>query len=118
MSISSPSFSKVLSMFKMASRSFDILPSTVRVISCILVGCLAMHFLLEDNIFFPNVTVTAQAAANGSLQLCDEADHKDDLVLPAGLPARISPDQVNAALAGPENYKKFASSPILPPPKA
>ena len=105
-------------MSKMASQSIETLPGTAWAIFCILVGCLAMHFLLEDSVLFPDLAAPGQAAVDGSLQLYDEADHKDDLVMPAGHLARISPGQALPPFFSPEKHEKLADTPVLPPPKA
>ncbi len=105
-------------MSKMADISIQALPSSAWAIFCILVGCLAMHFLLEDSLLFPDLAAPVQAEAGGSLQLYDEADHKDDLAMPARQQARILPAQVQAAFSASEKHEILADSPVLPPPKA
>ncbi len=105
-------------MSKMANRAVETLPGAAWAIFCILIGCLSLHFLVEDSVLFPDLAASGQAEVDGSLQLYDETDHKDDLAIPAGQLARISPGQARPAFYCAEKHEKLNASPVLPPPKA
>ncbi len=105
-------------MFKMADLNARARPRYVWAIFCILVGCLATHFLVEDSILVPDLVAPDQAASGENPQFYDETDHKDDLVIPAGQLARITPSEVQTAFFDPEKYERLINSPVLPPPKA
>ncbi len=105
-------------MSKMASQVVETLPGAAWAILCILVGCLGLHFLVEDSVLFPDLAAPGQAEVDGSLQLYDEADHKDDLATPADQLARIAPGQARPAFFYAEKHEKLNASPVLPPPKA
>ncbi len=105
-------------MFEMASLHSQSWPRYVWAIFCILVGCLAMHFLVEDSVLIPDLAAPDQAASGGNPQFYDETDHKDDLVMPAGQLARISPGEIQTAFFDLAKHAKLADKPVLPPPKA
>ncbi len=105
-------------MFKMADLNSRAWPRCMQAIFCILVACLALHFLAEDSVLVAELAAPDQAASGENPQFIDETDHKDDLVIPAPQLARISPSEVQMAFISAENRKKLADSPVLPPPKA
>ncbi len=104
-------------MFKVVDPSSQIAPRITWAIFCILVGCLAMHFLLEDSVLVPDMAAMDLVAAGENPQIFDETEHKDDLVIPAGQLARISACEVQLAPGCNEKHEKLVNSPALPPPK-
>ncbi len=105
-------------MFEMASLYSRSWPRYAGAIFCILVGCLAMHFLVEDSVLVPELAAAGQAASGGNPQFYDETDHKDDLVMPAKQLARFSPGEARTAFFDLAIHEKLADKPVLPPPKA
>ena len=102
-------------MSRMASfRSLN-QPVAARWVLLILIGCLAMHFLIEDALL-----LSASVSTNpkfGEQQRYEEATHQDDLAAPIRLPERITNGDLLAGLAVTMPSPRQASSPIFPPPK-
>ncbi len=105
-------------MFKMANLNSHAWPSYTYAIFCILAACLALHFLAEDSVLVAELAAPDQPAAGENAQFYDESDDKDDLVMPAGQLAGITPSEIQRAFVSAENHEKLANSPVLPPPKA
>ena len=102
-------------MSRMAS--FPFLPQSKAVYwgLCILVACLAIHFLVENSLLLHTAASPESAWAN-PLSF-DQVTHQDDLVLPVQLPERMANKPVPAAYFWIVPVEKQAASPILTPPK-
>ncbi len=94
------------------------LPShaAIRVIFCILVVCLAAHFLVEDALLPISQSTAPNAAQAQHLNLSD-ADHQDDLAVLHFQPATLTDSSVPAVGAVPLPPETRPNFSILLPPK-
>ncbi len=104
-------------MFKMADLNSQAWPRFAWAILCILTACLALHFLAKDSVLAAEQAVPEPAASGENTQFYEEADDKDDLVMPAGQLAGIAPCEIQSEFFNAENHEKLANSPVLPPPR-
>ena len=102
-------------MSRMASFPFLPHAKAVRWGLCILIACLAMHFLVEDSLLLHTAASPESAQANPLSY--DQVTHQDDLVLPVHLPERIMNNAVPAAYFWIVPVEMQTESPILTPPK-
>jgi hypothetical protein len=101
---------------RVQQRWLPLLPVLVRVIFCILVGCLAAHFLV-DGLHLKEMGVLGQSSGADGFPNYAEIDHQDDLAIQAAPPARIAGDPVPPAFGWailPENRPAY---PIFHPPQ-
>ncbi len=94
------------------------LTSPARLALCILIGCLATHFLMEDSFLFSTLTAPDQAPGAASLLNLAEIEHLDDVVMPFDQPASVMGSDVSLAFTISFLEVNQARSPILRPPKA
>jgi hypothetical protein len=102
-------------MFRTVNFPFQRSFAGIQLVLCILIGCLSMHFLLEDT-----QLLTASASSN-TAQVSDfsydEMTHQDDLVILVSLPVNAAKNNIPSVTGWTMPFKKQFSSPILTPPK-
>ncbi len=89
----------------------------VRLVLCLLVGCLAVHFLVEDAFLFSGFAPLIQDTTNAEHPFFDEMEHQDDLAFQTSLPENIAGDGVPLRIAWAVLLKKQIAFHIFPPPK-
>jgi len=82
---------------------------------CVLIGCLGMHFLLEDTRLL--AVSPSSDLAQVSNQSYDEVNHLDDLVVLACLPVFLADRDAPAPTTWIVPLEKQTHFPILVPPK-
>lgn len=102
-------------MSKMVSPPFIHQAQAVRLVLCILIGCLAMHFLVEDALL--RFTFAPSDRVSASHLTYDELEHQNDLATPVRVPACVSLADDNNPYLMTVLFAKPALSPILTPPK-
>ncbi len=100
-------------MFAMASPVSSPSRRAVRIIFCILIACLAMHFLIEDALLPSGSAAIKMQNAN----FFEEAGHQDDLVLPVQPLHGIANNTAAPIPAGLPLAEFRVDLPILIPPK-
>lgn len=104
-------------MSRMARFPFQYQTGRIRIIICILVGCLAVHFLVEDSFLLTFFTSPDPIGTTANQLNYDEIDHQDDMVLPASISAQVLEHHIPQMFFGTVPLKKQANTPILTPPK-
>lgn len=88
---------------------------TVRFLFCILIGCLTVHFLVEDTFFL--FAFDAQELTQSNCLNSEESTHQDDLVVLTDVPEYIAKNVVSTAHLVITQLDQQIGSPQLPPPK-
>ncbi len=102
-------------------RTADPLPqrqiAATRLVLAVLIGCLMLHFLVEDLVLFTEMSAATQTSSNVTPLTLAEMDHLDDLAVLTEQPARIAPSALPLAYVWPIPLAKQTHLPILHPPK-
>jgi len=89
----------------------------LRFFFCLLIGCLAVHFLVEDSLLFTAVAPLDPSAPSASQANYEEMDHLDDLVYTDCLTgSAVDFAEATAFLVGLPCIRQ-ACFPIFQPPK-
>ncbi len=104
-------------MSKPAEPSFFSRPRIIRLFFFIMIGCLAIHFLVEDSFLLALYERLDPAAASASHLFSEEFDHLDDLAYATSLPASNLSFAGVAAFLWSTSFIRQAHLPIFKPPK-
>ncbi len=62
----------------------------IRLAFCILIGCLAIHFLVEDTLLLTMIASLDSAASSAFTENYDEFEHLDDLAYAESQPVKVA----------------------------
>jgi hypothetical protein len=88
-----------------------------RLALCLVIGCLALHFLVEDALLFQLADLTETRLAETFTEACEEFEHLDDLAYMAGPPDRAGERTLATAFARTAFLKEQVWISIFKPPK-
>jgi hypothetical protein len=88
-----------------------------QVILCILVGCLALHFLVDKTLLSSRFPLHAPSTQGISGQALEELEHTDDLVAPSNLPDDLVEEKHINVIPPILPVQKQAVAPIHHPPQ-
>jgi hypothetical protein len=89
-----------------------------RIVFCVLICCLAIHFLVEDALLLAEFTSLNPAAAGTSHANCEEFEHLDDLVYTERLTGDLMGSGGSAIFLWIVPFIRQARSSIFIPPKS
>jgi hypothetical protein len=90
----------------------------IRLFFCLLIGCLAVHFLVEDALLFTEFVRLDPAAPGASQANPEEMEHLDDLVYAERIPENHADPERPAAFLWIAPSIRQAHLPIFKPPKS
>jgi hypothetical protein len=61
----------------------------IRLVLCVLIGCLVIHFIVEDTLLFAESAPLDPAVTGASQVNFEECEHLDDLVFAESLPGKL-----------------------------
>jgi hypothetical protein len=104
-------------MSRMVRSPLRSLRGLMRLVLCILVACLAVHFLVEDTRLPSIFSSPAPSAESSHAASSAEIDHLDDLAFQVSVPEQVIESRISHVYALTMLLKKPANFPILTPPK-